>query len=842
MKGFFYTNVQLMNKRMYVRGYKDGEYITDTISYKPTIYIPTQEDSEWRSLDGNRLKPIKMTSIDSMTEYVSSVGLSMPVYGFTEHQESVYSFINELMPDDVKYDSSIIRKLIFDIEIESDGGFPDIWGNPYQRINAITIWMKDLGFITWGLHNSYTPMDDSEEYRMFDDEGEMLHDFCKTFAHEKPDIISGWNIDGFDIPYIINRISNHFNPDWVKLLSPWKLKPRERVSREDRSYDIPGVTSFDYMRLYKKFNLSPRESYSLNSIASVELGEKKVDYSEFTSLLELYKNDWQKFIEYNIHDVRLVASLDEKMKFFDLAITYAYLAKVKFEDVFGTVKYWDVYIHNHLYKKKIAVPPKIRNSNDVSYPGGYVKNPLVGMHSWIGSFDLNSLYPNIIVQYNLSPETFVESVEPYKSNSPDKEDIVQGIINGTIDRSVIESNDVILAANGWYFTKEKQGFLPEMVETGYEMRKHYKGLMIKAQEEYERTMDPKTKILAGQYEAMQYALKISLNALYGALGNVYFRYFDVRLAEAVTLTGQATILLTEKNTNEYLNKVIGTKDKDYVVGIDTDSVFLCLDEFIKKVYGGNAPDDKTKVIDVMDRFSEDKLIPIMSDGYDRLYEYLNAFKQRMVIKRESLGDKGLWVAKKRYVINVHDNEGVRYHEPKLKIKGLEIVRTSTPEICRDAIKEAVKVMFDKGESETQEYIRRFRKLFTESPPDKIAFPRGVNNIEKWSTPEWGYGLGTPIHIRASIIYNKAIEKFELDKKYEPIRNGDKIKFLYLKKPNPVYENVISFPTFLPPEIGLDEYIDYDLQFEKAFISPIKNLLDAIGWEVEEKNSLEDLFE
>lgn len=486
MKGFFYTNVQYLNKKMYVRGYKDGIFFNETVQYKPTIFVPSPEDTGWRSLQGERLKPVRMQSIDSMVEYVTGVGNSLSIHGFTSKSDQVYALINEMIPDEVRHDSNLIRKLILDIEIESDGGFPDVWEDPFQRINAITIWMKDLGYITWGLHNSYTPEDEDVEYRRFDDEGELLHDFCKTVAHENPDIVSGWNTDGFDIPYIINRITKHFNPDWVKLLSPWKLKPKEISNRMgERTYDIPGVTSYDYMRLYKKFNLAPRESYSLNAIASVELGEKKVDYSEFSSLLELYKNDWKKFIDYNIHDVRLVSRLDEKLKFFDLAIVYAYIAKVNLSDVFGTVKYWDVYIHNHLYKKKIAIPSRDVKQDNVSYPGGFVKDPHTGLHEWIASFDLNSLYPNIIVQYNISPETIL-NLKPYPSKSPDKEDIIQSILDETIDRTTIEKYDASMAANGWYFTKEKQGFLPEMVESVYSQRKDTKDKMLEIDGEIEQ--------------------------------------------------------------------------------------------------------------------------------------------------------------------------------------------------------------------------------------------------------------------------------------------------------------------------------------------------------------------
>lgn len=834
MKGLFYTNAQYLRNKVYIRGYEDGKFFSYSTSYQPTIYLPTSEESDWHTIHGHNLKPVQLNSIKDMLEYVSGIKDTTDVHGFTETSEQPYSYISELIPGDVVYDRELIKTLIIDIETETQGGFGSP-NNPFQRINAITIWMNGFGFVTWGL-GRFEPSDD-KEYRAFTDEGDMLLDFLRFVWHEKPDIVSGWNIDFFDIPYIVERVLQHYDKEWLRLLSPWKLMPEKRYDSKDNiMYTIPGVTSYDYMNLYKKFCLEPRESYSLNAIAAVELDEKKIDYSEYDSMHDLYMNNWSKFIEYNIHDVTLVKRLDDKLKYFDLAIKYAYLAKTNFDDVFGTVKYWDVYIYNYLKSRKISVPPR-KNKKDVEYPGGYVKDPIVGLHDWISTFDLNSLYPSIIVQWNISPETILERA-PYPSHIPEKTDIVDQILNKEYDNLRLLNDNITMTANGYYFSREKQGFIAEMVDNIYNMRKEYKNLMLQQEKLYEETKDEKAKILQGQYNATQHALKIQINSLYGAMGNSWFRYFDPRMAEAITVTGQTVIKWTEKVVNGYLNSILKT-DEDYVVGIDTDSVFVRLDGLVNKLYKGNLP-ETSQVIDVLSKFSDDKLVPVMHEGYKEIFEYLNCFKERLVIKNEVIGDKGIFVKRKRYVINVHINEGTRYHEPKLKVRGLEIVRTSTPESCRNSIREAVKLMFSGGEVAVQEYIKEFKKEFLTLPIESTAFPRGASEIKKWEDDKT-YLKGTPIHVRGCILFNNLINSKDISDKYLKIEDGSKIKFVYLVLPNPIHENVISFPNFLPPEFDLHEYVDYETQFEKAFIAPLKTILDAAGWSVEPQNSLDDLF-
>ncbi len=846
----FYTNVDVHRGNIYFRGYDMGGMpISKKVVYEPTIFLPSNEEKSngWRTIYGDPVEPIKMKSISDMVDYTKGLD---NVCGFTSMSDQKFAFINDVIPGDVEFNPEFIKKLILDIEIETDGGFPDIWDNPFQKINAITVWEEKLGYVTWGLGKYTKPLERDWEYREFTDEAELLHDFCKTIKQEKPDILSGWNLGGFDLIYIINRLDYIGHREWANLLSPWGFAPQLTGKKahqkglfyvqDSREYRIPGVTNFDYMNLYKKFCMSPRESYSLNSIASIELGEKKTDYSEFDSLMDLYKKNWNLFTEYNKRDVYLVKRLDDKLKYFNLGFTYAYLGKVNFEDIFGTVKYWDVKIYNELYHQKIAVPPHSNSKDESSILGGFVKEPHIGMHKWVASFDIDSLYPNLIVEFNMSPETIID-----RDVQVIEQSFIDSIVNMTFDNSEILNENVCLTANGQYFSHAKKGFIPAIIEKVYDKRRAIKKEMLSLEKKLQTTTINKESLKdkIERLNAEQYSLKIGLNSLYGALAQINFRYYDNRIASAITTTGQAVIRTCEKNCNEYINKVLKT-NKDYVIAIDTDSVFLCLEDLINKYCKDQS--DVSKIIDSMDKISSEKILPMMAQGFKNIYLYLNGYSERLSNKRESLASKGVWIKKKKYVMQVYDNEGVRYSEPKLKVKGIEIVRSSTPQICRDAIKEGVQIIFDKGESAAQDYIREFKEKFINSSPDDVAFPRGVRDIEKWIDDSGFPKTSTPMQVTASYNFNKLVERMGLENKYTKIRSGDKIKFLYLKKPNPLFNinkhsHTIAFPTLLPKEFLIEPYIDYETQFDKAFLSPIKSIMDAIGWDVSPKTDLLSLF-
>ena len=343
-----------------------------------------------------------------------------------------------------------------------------------------------------------------------------------------------------------------------------------------------------------------------------------------------------------------------------------------------------------------------------------------------------------------------------------------------------------------------------------------------------------------KFNNFQMVRKITLNSAYGAVGNQYFRYYKLANAEAITLSGQVSIRWIENKMNEFLNKILKTDDFDYVIASDTDSIYLnfnnIVETFLSKYKG-----DKEKVVTMIDKICQDQLEPYIDKCYNELAEYVNSYDQKMQMKRENIADRGIWTAKKRYILNVWDSEGVRYEEPKLKIMGIEAVKSSTPAPCRKMIKDSLKLMMSATEDELIDFIEKCRSEFNKLPPEDIAFPRGLSEVNKYKSNSTIYSKGTPIHARGALLYNYYIKEKKLDNKYTTINNGDKIKFIYLKKANPIRENVISFLTDFPVEFGLDKYLDRELQFEKAFLEPLKAVLDAIGWNVEKTVNLELFF-
>lgn len=831
-----YLNVHIYGNQILERGYTaDGERFNRKVKFEPTLFIDakkTNESSEWKTLEGKSVYPTKPGSIKDCRNFIEQYKEvhGITVYGMTNYE---YQYISETYPGERKLDPDMIRQYVIDIETETENGFPDI-----ETANEEILLISFYDSLHKRIH-VFSPEDFNCESKdvvkhIGTDEQSMLIMFMDYWVDNYPDIITGWNSSGFDLTYIIHRINRVFGQDVANFISPWKLLKQRKViikGQEKTIYDIAGIACLDYLDMYRKSTAIPtRESYKLDFIGEVELGRKKLDYSEFDSFKSFYKGDWDKFVAYNILDVRLVVEIDAKLKLIDLTCTVAYDAKVNFEDVQGQIKVWDVIIYNHLRDMNIVIPNKDYKGKNEQFEGAYVKDPIIGKHKNVVSFDLDSLYPHLIMWSNMSPETMRNDLR-YDTN-------VESLLNKKADLADLHTKNYCMTANGVCYTKDFQGFLPFLMEKMYAERKKFKKMMLQVERDYEETKNPLLQKEIARLNNLQLARKIQLNSAYGAIGSNYFRYYDLRIAEGITLSGQLAIRWMADRMNILMNKTLKTVGKDYILAIDTDAFYLTLEDLTVK----SMPKDASVIdeINFMDKVCTKVIEPYIETSYVELAEYMNSFKQSMSMKREVLADVGIFIRKKGYALSVYDSEGVRYEKPKLKVKGLELVRSSTPKVVREKLKVAVDLILHNDEAALQKFVGEFRKEFNTLSVDDIAFPRGVNNMLEY-TGSPIYKKGCPIHVRASLLSNFHAKRMGLESKYQPIRDGDKVKFVYLRTPNPFQENVIAFNKEVPSEFKLDAYVDYDSMFDSTFLSAVRTVSDPIGWSAEEVASLEDFF-
>jgi DNA polymerase elongation subunit (family B) len=827
----FYKNVEQVGNKILIRAHENGTDVMYREDFKPSLFVSSNKQSDYKTLDGRNLRRVMPGTIADCRQFVQQYEdvEEFEIHGNTRY---LYQYINEKYPEnEIKFDSSLIRVFTIDIETAAENGFPNI-ESADQEILLISIRDSFTNRITvWG-SKSFSTQDRQVDYIHCNDETKLLSCFLGWWQENYPDVITGWNVQLFDIPYICRRLDRILGEKQTKLLSPWKLISDREIyikGRKQIAYDIPGISCLDYLELYKKFTYTNQESYRLDHIAFVELEQKKLDHSEFDTFKEFYTKDWNKFVEYNIHDVRLVDRIDDKMKLLELAFTMAYDAKVNYEDVYSQVRMWDNIIFIYLDRMKIAIPPKQKSHKDSQYAGAYVKEPVPGMYDWIVNFDLNSLYPHLIMQYNLSPETLL----PRRSSVN-----VDMLLDKAFDTSDLV--DETLCANGTHYTTKFQGFLPKLMEKIYQDRTIYKKKMIAAKQQYEKTPTIELKKEIARCNNIQMARKIQLNSAYGAIGNEHFRYYKLEIAEAITLSGQLSIRWIEQKMNAYLNKVLKTQDVDYVIASDTDSMYLNLGPLVESVYGSREKTNES-VVTFLDKVASLELEKFIESSYQELADYLNAYAQMMKMKRENIAERGFWTAKKRYVLNVWDSEGVRYAKPKMKICGMETARSSTPAYYRDKLEQAYRIIVTKTNEDIIQFIEDIKEDTKKQNYINIAFPRGCNGLSKYRNNASIYAKGCPIQVRGALLYNYHVKKNKVENKYPLIQEGEKIKFMYLKTPNPIQENVISFFQQLPKEFNLEKYVDYTMQFEKSFLEPLKNVLECIGWQHEKRGNLSSFF-
>lgn len=817
----FYTSVLKRGNNILAISKENGQRHIEKIKFQPSLFIKSKNETENKTLDGQFVVEKKFDCINDAKDFIEKYDDvdGIDIYG-TQNFE--YQYIAQEYAGDINWDINDFRVISCDIETKCENGFPDPHEAP-EEILLINVHDKTTKkSIVFGSRDYNKSEEDEFEYIKFKDEVSLLKGFVLWWESDYPDILTGWNVEGFDVPYLINRMNKMLGEEWTNRLSPWKVITNRHITLMGKSrpvWDILGINILDYADLMKKYTYSQRESWTLDSIAYEELGVNKLELPG--TFRETYTNHFDTFVRYNARDGALVDMLDEKHKFIELVIKMAFLVKCNLKDTFGPVKTWDIFIYNHLREKNIVIPPSKR-SHARDFPGGFVKEPVPAMYGWLMSFDFGSLYPNILRQWNMSPETIIGVM-------PDVD--VDKFMSGDFEKP----DDCTIAANGAMFSKERTGMIPELISKVLSGRKIAKNEMLKLESEYEKTKDESLTGRIASLNGSQMAYKILANAVFGALSNAGFRYFDIRIAEAITLTGQACDRYVADKTNEMMCNILEL-EKDFIIAMDTDSFYLDVNDVVKRM----GLTDKDKIIDALDRFGQTKLQKTIDSAMQTLYDNGNCYVASMSMKREAIASRGIWTAKKRYALMVHDSEGVRYDTYKLKIMGMDLVKTSTPMKVREMLKESLKCIFEKDETSLHDLVSKMRERFDSMEVEEIAFPRSVNDLKKWSHPVTIYSSGCPIAVRAALLFN---HQFKDNKDVHFVKDGEKVRFVYVKTPNPTRENVIGWLSNqkLPREYAAYKYIDYDKMWEKCFLSPLESITKAIGWTAEKQTSLEDFF-
>lgn len=911
MSESFYTNIDVRGNKVFLRYFDDGKHRSEVVEFAPELYIRTNDAAKADAMSMHD-EPLEAVQFQDQREMRKFIETYKDVDGFSVYgTESIMNqFMSKAYPGDIKYDGQKIRGAVLDIETFSgdveigldgeilpiDGPFPDpnLAAHP---ISLITVYHTvEKKYYVWGLeyfkgHHIGTYVHDPKSrvgklnvvYKGFQDEYAMLNDFVAMWQQMGFNYWSGWFIEGFDNPYLTNRIEKVCGEAAKKKLSVWNMIQKDTLTtdwgEEMTVYDWIGTQMLDYKQLFEKHGFMNPEDTKLDTVARLILGEGKVDYKEEGNLNTLYVRNYQKSVEYNIVDVELIVKMNNKKRFFELTFILAYLCKSNYKDTLGTVKPWSALTYSMLYAK--GQRPKIKSvyEGDTKFGGGFVREIKGGRYRWVVSCDLNSLYPHLIQQYNLGAETIIEPEDLPAEIRAIASFTLDDLVNKRVDLSALKKYNICMTANRAFFKRGKKSIFNEKTREIYDTRKKVKKQMLGFEQEEvnlkakigDREPTPEEAeqleelaIKISTYDVHQHSLKILMNSLFGAIGNKWFKEcFDIRVAEGITLSGKLSILWIARKLDEYFNKILGTGEAkhkihhvhrpaetklevmsgvNFAIYQDTDSCYLDMSRLIDKMFTKEQQENETeKIVNFLDKLFQEKIEPFIDSCYKELADYMNADDQRMFMKREVIAPAAIWTAKKRYTMLVADSEGVRYW-PNMyhKTVGLDAVKTTAPKLCRDWMLDCYKIALQGTEEELQAYCAERKKEFMALPIERIAATSGVNGIENYFDPNNMYIKGTPKHVKASIWHNHLVNKLGI-KGLSKIQSGDKIRFVDLKSPNPYGCETIAFQGKLPPEFKLDKYVNYEANYEKSFIGYLNNLIGVINWSAVRRASVMDWF-
>lgn len=836
---------------------KNGERVILDCSYSPYLYVESKVGQDAKSLFGTQLKKKTFRNQHDRRKYISKLATSRVFENISCDQQ----FLADMYWKEYNSESFSqhpIKTYFIDIETYSPADFPHP-DKAKDPINVITLYdTSTKRFITWGTSKlkREVSLDGLEpgatiEYIFCPTEFELLSHFVSFMERHPPDVISGWNSQFFDIPYIIMRVAKVLGDDEHHRLSPVRnvycRTMRGKFGNEQTRWYICGVSSLDYLDVYQKFSPGVKESYKLDAIAEVELGDKKIDYGS-TNLSDLATNDWQTFVEYNIQDVNLLVKMDDKLQYIELLRMLAYTGLTTFEGAMGTL---GVVTGAAVIKSRqlgVIMPTFIREGLDTGKnPGAYVGEPQPGFQESILSFDANSLYPNTMISMNLSPETKIGKILSRDDNQVEiqlrnKQRFVMTPVK--FENMIRQKNIAVTKAN-ILFSQNKKGIIPGIVDELYSKRVECRDELTRAKRQLEKTPgDKKLKKLANQLNIKQYTIKILINSIYGYFGNKLAPFGDDDIAASITLTGQGVIKQSNKILTDYIKKYTNNENvKNPVIYNDTDSSYISIQSLV------DHDNEKFQVDGVVTEYAYKQAQDIEDHLNTEILKWgeseLNSTDCRFVFKRECMGDVGVFLQKKRYVLHVLDDEGFKCN--KYKYTGVEVVRSTMPASIKPYVKNIIETMMStKSLSETNAAFKETYKKFKELPIEDIAFVMSVKEYDKYARRCSDYNIqkGTPIHVKAAYLYNLLVQKKDLTSKYELITNGDKVRYYYVNVPNKLGITSLGYKQYMPEEFRDDFPPDKEMMFEKIVFSVIDRFYHAVNWSLQKpsKQVQTDLFE